>query len=330
MFLMRFPATLCWLLVWASVLPPFHGLSLGQAAESAILDRAAQERVIDEADALIRHFYFDRGVAEKTAKALLEHERRGDDTGALQGVDFAALLTSQMRKASQDMHLALEYSQSPLPVGPPVQTPADEARFKTEMLRQNCMIRSASVLQGGIGYLKLDFFPEVSVCAERVKAAMKSLNSVRALVFDLRDNMGGAPPTVMLVASYLFDHPEYMYSPRGAPSAEMWTRSPVSGNNLADKPVYILTSGSTWSGAEQFSYDLKMLRRATLIGETTRGGAHAGVFHRIDDHFGIGIPEQRSLNPYGSHDWEGVGVEPDVKVKASDALSVAINMAKTR
>jgi C-terminal processing protease CtpA/Prc len=73
-----------------------------------------------------------------------------------------------------------------------------------------------------------------------------------------------------------------------------------------------------------------MLHRATLIGETTRGGAHAGVFRRIDDHFGMGIPEQRAVNPYSDHDWEGVGVEPDVKVKAADALTTAIQLAQSK
>ena len=133
---------------------------------------------------------------------------------------------------------------------------------------------------------------------------------------------------VTLIAGYLFDHPEYMYSPRGGPTEDLWTHSPVPENTLAHKPVYILTSASTWSGAEQFSYDLKMPRRATLVGETTRGEAHAGVFHRIDDHFGIGIPEQKAINPFGKADWEGVGVEPDVKVRAADALETAVKLAQ--
>jgi len=135
---------------------------------------------------------------------------------------------------------------------------------------------------------------------------------------------------VSLIASYLFDHPEYMFNPRETPSQNSWTRSPVPGNRLADKPVYVLTSGSTWSGAEQFSYDLKMLKRATLVGETTRGGAHAGVFHRIDDHFGMGIPEAKIVNPFGNADWEGTGVEPDVKVKAGDALATAERLAANK
>jgi C-terminal processing protease CtpA/Prc len=159
---------------------------------------------------------------------------------------------------------------------------------------------------------------------------MASLNGADAIIFDLRDNRGGFENMVSLLASYLFDHPEYMYSPRQAPTEESWTRSPVAGNKLADKPVFVLTSASTWSGAECFSYDLKMLKRATLVGETTRGGAHAGVFHRIDDHFGMGIPEVKAVNPFGKADWEGIGVEPDVKVKAADALETARRLAEIK
>jgi C-terminal processing protease CtpA/Prc len=92
-------------------------------------------------------------------------------------------------------------------------------------------------------------------------------------------------------------------------------------------PLYVLTSSQTISEAEQFCYDLKMLKRATLVGETTNGSAHAGVWHRIDDHFGMGIPETKAINPYSTADWEGVGVDPTVRVKAVDALATAEKLA---
>ena len=292
------------------------------------MDAAERHRVIEAAAANLKQYYFDHSVAKKTAEALLAHEKDGDDNAATQqGAAFAALLTAEMRDASSDMHLVMEYSQNPLPSGPPVQTPEGTARFRAALLEQHCMIRKAEILPHDVGYLKLDFFPDDSVCGAEIREAMASLNHANAIIFDLRDNSGGFPSTVSLVASYLFDHPVYMYGPRGAPTVDSWTRSPVTGNNLADKPVYVLTSGATWSGAEQFSYDLKMLKRATLVGEITRGGAHAGVFHRIDDHFGMGIPEERSINPYGKTDWEGVGVIPDVKVNAADALDTAVKLA---
>jgi C-terminal processing protease CtpA/Prc len=91
-----------------------------------------------------------------------------------------------------------------------------------------------------------------------------------------------------------------------------------------------LTSPRTLSGTEQFCYDLKMLKRATLVGETTGGAAHSGVFHRIDDHFGMGIPETKPINPFSKTDWAETGVEPDVKVKAADALETALKLTETK
>ena len=305
-----------------------HKDIVAQAANNAKLDAAERERVIGLAAQNLTQHYFDRAVAQKTADALLAHEKNGDDDGATDGAALAELATGQMRAASGDMHLVIEYSQNVLPEHRPEPTPESLARYRSAMEQQNCMFRKVEILAHNIGYLKLDFFADTSVCEVPARAAMAKLSRVDAIIFDLRDNGGGFPDMVQLIASYLFDHPEYMYNPRGAPTEESWTHSPVPGSELAHKPVYILTSASTWSGAEQFSYDLKMLKRATLVGETTRGGAHAGAFHRIDDHFGIGIPEEKAINPFGKADWEGVGVEPDVKVKAATALETAQKLAE--
>jgi len=89
------------------------------------------------------------------------------------------------------------------------------------------------------------------------------------------------------------------------------------------KPVYVLTSRRTFSGAEEFSYNLKHLKRATIIGETTGGGAHPGGMRRIHANFSIFVPDGRAINPITNTNWEGVGVEPDVKVAADDALRTA-------
>lgn len=72
------------------------------------------------------------------------------------------------------------------------------------------------------------------------------------------------------------------------------------------------------------------MKRATLVGETTGGGAHLVNGHRIDDHFGIGVPFATAVNPITKTDWEGTGVQPDVKVKAADALETAEKLAASR
>jgi C-terminal processing protease CtpA/Prc len=198
------------------------------------------------------------------------------------------------------------------------------------MQQQNCTFEKVETLPHNIGYLKLNSFPDPSICQPTATAAMAALNHADAIIFDLRDNGGGYQSMVMLIAAYLFDHPEYMYNPRENTTEQLWTQSPVPGNRLADKPVYILTSASTFSGAEHFSYDLKMLKRATIVGETTGGAAHAGVFHRMDAHFGIGIPETKAINPFSKTDWAVTGVEPDVKVAAANALERAEKLAQSK
>ena len=101
----------------------------------------------------------------------------------------------------------------------------------------------------------------------------------------------------------------------------------VPGKRLTGKPVFVLTSKRTFSGAEEFSYNLKNLKRATIIGETTGGGAHPVSGHRVDDHFMIGVPFAKAVNPISKTNWEGTGVEADVKVPADEALDVAKKMA---
>jgi C-terminal processing protease CtpA/Prc len=135
---------------------------------------------------------------------------------------------------------------------------------------------------------------------------------------------------VSLMASYLFDHPEYMFDPRRVPTPQSWTSSPAPGSRLANKPVYTLTSSTTISGAEQFTYDLKMLKRAVIVGEVTAGGAHADVWHQIDDHLGVLIPESRAVNPYGQADWEAVGIKPDIEVAGAEALKTALRQAQSQ
>ena len=303
---------------------------IGTPVEDAKLNAAERRRVMDAVIQNLKKHYIDPDLARKTAEALSAHEKNGDDNTATDGQSFANLLTRQIREVSHDMHLEVVYSQSPLPDGTLEATPEDLARDRKRLEQDNCAFKKVEILPHNIGYLKLNAFPDPSVCRAMATAAMASLNHADAVIFDLRENGGGFSNMVSLISAYLFDHPEYMYDPRGSPTQQSWTRSPVTGNRLVDKPVYVLTSALTISAAEQFCYDLKMLKRVTLVGETTSGSAHAGVFHRIDDHFGMGIPEARAINPYATADWEGTGVEPDVKVNAADALVTAEQLAENR
>jgi peptidase S41-like protein len=294
---------------------------------NAPLDAASRHRIIASAIASIKQHHIDPLEAQKAGEALLAHEQRGDDDSASTTAEFARLTTRQMREATGDNKLVLLYSTGVIPERSPEPPSALPAAYRDEMQRVHCAFERVDILPHNIGYLKLNAFPDASVCGVTATAAMAQLNGAAALIFDLRDNRGGFPSMVSLLAAYLFDHPEYMYCPIENTTSESWTHSPIPGNKLADKPVYILTSSRTISAAEEFTYDLKMLKRATLVGETTAGGGHAANLHAIGDNFYVGTVEVRAINPYSKYDWNDIGVKPDFEIRAPDALKVALRLA---
>ena len=303
----------------------------GTKEEDITLDSAERKHVIDGAIAQLKEYYIDPETEKKMADALLTHESSGDYDRITDGNDFAKRMTDDLEDISHDRHLHVNYAPFKLPPehegGP---SPDEEAQFRKEMDRNNCGFEKVEVMPGNIGYVKFDMFAPPDWCGPTVVAAMGFLAHVDGIIFDLRDNGGGDPKMVDMVVSYLFDKPTHindLYFRHDDKTTQYWTLPYVPGTRLAKQPVFVLTSNRTFSGGEEFCYDLKTQKRATLVGETTGGGAHPVSGHRIDDHFTIGVPEGRPINPVTKTDWEGTGVEPDVKVKAADALQTATNLA---
>jgi Peptidase family S41 len=307
-----------------------HAVTQSQPGANPTLDAASRHRIIANSIASIKQHHIDHLEAQEAANALLAHERKGDYDGATNTEEFARLATKQMREATGSNKLVLLYSTHEIPERTPGSSPPLPAAYGDEMQRVNCTFERVEILPHNVGYLKLNAFPDASVCQATAAAAMTKLNDADALIFDLRDNRGGFPNMVSLIAAYLFNHPEYMYCPLENTTTESWTRSPIPGSKLANKPVYILTSSRTISAAEQFTYDLKMLKRATLVGETTAGGGHAANLHSVGDNFYVGTIEVRAINPYAKSDWNDRGIEPDFKVRASDALKAALKLTDKR
>ena len=293
-----------------------------------------RNRVIKGAIETLNEYYVYPRAAQQMADALVAHEKNGDDNAETDGGLFAAMLTEQARAVSHDEHLRIVYkpfkTQESASVGP---TPEEIAHYREAIIRNNCSFEEVRVLPHNVGYVNFTAFPDADVCRSTVDGVMKRLRHVDAVIFDLRDNRGGDPHMVALMCSYLFDHRTHLndiYDRHENTTQEFWTSSPIPGNTLADKPVYVLTSAHTFSGAEEFSNDLKNLKRATLIGETTGGGAHLVQERRIDEHFSIQVPFGRPINPISKTDWEGTGVAPDVAVKNADALATAERLASVR
>jgi len=294
------------------------------------IDAATRARVIDGAVAYLNEFYIYPETTRKMEEALWARQKKGEYDSVDDADAFATLLTSHLQEVSHDKHLHVAFSPRVVPKGGPGRDPDAEARMRTQLERNNCFFDKVEHLPSNIGYVKFNAFPNPQICGPTVTAAMGFLANCDAIIFDLRQNGGGDPRMVQFISSYLFDEPTHlndMYNRKEDTTTQYWTLPYVPGRRFAGKPVFVLTSTRTFSGAEEFTYNLKNLKRATIIGETTGGGAHPVSGHRLDDHFMIGVPGGRPINPISKKDWEGTGVEPDVKVSADQALDAARKLA---
>ena len=294
------------------------------------IDAATRAKVIDGAVAALNDTYVFPETAKKMEEAVRANQQNGDYDAISGGDEFAKRLTDDFQAISHDKHLRVMFSPAALPdFDNQKPDPKRDAEERKHMERANCGFKKAEILDGNIGYLKVDFFADPSICGPTVVAAMNFLANVDAIIFDLRENGGGDPKMVAFVSSYLFaerTHLNDLWTRKGDVTEQYWTDPYVPGKRL-DKPAFVLTSKNTFSGGEEFTNNLKVLKRAKIVGETTGGGAHPVREHRITEHFGIGVPFARALNPVTHTNWEGTGVEPDVKVNASQALDEGIKLA---
>jgi len=295
------------------------------------IDAKARTRVIDGAIENLNSFYVSPESAKKMEDSVRARQKKGEYDSLNDGDAFAKKLTDDFREVSHDKHLWVDFSPAKTPERPEGPPNADQvAQYRKQMEKMNCGFDKVEILSGNVGYVKFDMFADPDICGPTAVAAMNFLANVDAIIFDLRENGGGDPKMVALVSTYLFSTPTHLndlWERKTDSTSQYWTLPYVPGKRLEGKPAFVLTSKQTFSGAEEFTYNLKNLKRATIVGETTGGGAHPVSGHRIDDHFMIGVPFAKAVNPVSKTNWEGTGVEPDVKVPAADALATAQKLA---
>ena len=285
------------------------------------------DRVIDEMSEALVNYYVFPDVGDAIAQDL-----RGKlESGAYQNIadisEFTGLLTSQMRAVSDDEHLFIFYSDQPVVTAEEMSnpTPEEEAANLAMHRHFNYGVSSVGRLDGNIGYFDFGGFMDAEPSAEAIGMAMNLMQSTAGLIVDLRQNYGGAPETVALLASYFVGpdpvHVDSIYWRKTDTTKEFWTSTELDGPWYGtQRPVYILTSSETFSAAEAFSYAMQAMGRAEIVGETTRGGAHPGGIERVADNFGLWVSSGRAINAVTGSNWEGTGVSPDHPIDADSAL----------
>ena len=269
-------------------------------------------------------------VFPEKGKAMHDLIRKKQEEGAYEGITnreaFASQLEADLRSIINDKHIRVRY---------------DTARIKAMRNGQrgggrkpphNYGFQEVKNLDGNIGYLDLRGFADVRFAEDAAREAMNELMKADAVIFDLRRNGGGSPSMIRFISSHLFGaepvHLNDFYWRPNDSYEESWTDPDMAAINKPDVPVFILTSHYTFSAAEEFTYNLKHLKRATIIGEVTGGGAHPGGPAAIAEGFLVNVPRGRAINPVTKTNWEGIGVKPHIEIDSEQALDKAMELAR--
>ena len=295
------------------------------------VDSRLRAATVDTLAAAIEREYVFPDVAKRTASALRAKLKKGGYNGLDSAEVFSDSLTSDLRAFGKDHHFRVGYWNRELPESAFVgsnQSAEERARDALQARRLNYGFERVQRLAGNVGYLDLRGFVGTPEAGALAMAAMTLLNGSDALIIDLRRNGGGSPNMIVLLLSWLFPadervHVNDFYLREGDEIRQYYTLPTVPGPRYVDKELYVLVSHRTGSAAEEFAYDVKNLKRGTLVGETTVGAANPGGVVRLNGHFAAFVSGGRAINPITKTNWEGVGVEPDVKTSADDAFKTA-------
>lgn len=302
---------------------------VAQDERDMTIDPATQKRVIETLVKDLNENYVFPQLAKKMGTDINDRLKKNEYKRITSAVKFAKTLTEQLQAISQDKHLGVGFSAEPIPIRAERTEPtaAERIQYEAYIKRINFGFEKVERLEGNIGYINLRGFSDHELGAKTVEAAMNFLANTDTLIFDLRQNGGGSPDMVALISSYLFgDKPVHLndlYWRNGDVTNEFWTKPEKANVKFEGKEIYILTSNRTFSAAEEFSYNLRNLKRATIIGETTGGGAHPGGGFRLDKHFNAFISTGRAISPITKTNWEGTGVKPHIAVPKEIAFETA-------
>lgn len=255
---------------------------------------------------------------------------------------FSKIVTQDLQIVSKDLHLKLNFE--PKKIAQNKRVMPEEMKMKrqkmmaTKLAEINYGFIEVKVLNGNIGYLNLRMFADIKYAKDTATAAMSFLSNTNAIIIDLRTNRGGVPSMIQLLSSYFTEAKPVLlsnfYERKTNSKTQLFTFETVAGKRMTNKPLYILTSEKTFSAAEAFTYSLKHLDKAVVVGEITKGGANRTMRFNLNEDFTISVPYIKAINPITKSNWEGKGVQPTIETTAKEAYVkayiAAVNKTVTR
>ena len=321
------------ILILLSLIPGLIRVGLSQETE-ILINATEKQQVVDSIAKFMAEKYVFPDKGKEMGDLVCKNLKEGKYNNITDPREFAEKLSEGLSTINNDRHIGVMY----MPGRIAMIKKADEDENNKELeefeKRQsefsNFYFKEIKILPGNVGYLKFNGFMDASVAGPTAIAAMNFLAHTDALIINLTDNGGGSPSLIQLITTYFFEDSEHLnsfYIREGEKMNQFWTLTYVPGERMLETDLYVLTSSRTFSGAEEFTYNLKNMERATIVGETTGGGAHPVSSYIINDNFMVRVPFGKAVNPITNTNWEGTGIDPHVKTTKDKAMETAYMLA---
>ncbi|SHL73903.1 S41 family peptidase [Flavobacterium saccharophilum] len=296
-----------------------------------LLDTKEKKAIVSAIKTHIEKSYIDLDLSKRMTIELDNNLKSNKYKEITSPVEFSKILTEDLQRISKDLHLKVRFE--PEHIAREKNVISQEAQLEMEkrmafqMAEINYGFKEVKILDGNIGYLNLNQFADIKYAEETVTATMNFLSNTNAIIIDLRANGGGVPSMMQLLSSYFFDEKPVLlsdfYERETNQKTQLYSFENVNGKRSTNKPLYILTSKHTFSAAEAFTYTLKHLDRATVVGEITKGGANRTKRINLNTEFTISVPYLQPINPVTKTNWETKGIQPDIVTSGKEAFVYA-------
>ncbi len=300
-------------------------------AQDQKISKDFKEQTVQQLAEFINDFYVLPDVAKSTSDHLIAQWKEGAFDSLDQYESFADALTASVQSINKDKHMRVLLMP---PYVAPANTPERKLEERLDQIAttrsHNAGLNEVKILEGNVGYLDIRSFAGMDQGKGVTDAYMKLLSNTDAIIIDLTKNTGGSPVMVQYLCSYFFDKHillNTLYFRMGDELHEFWVLDEVGGSKLPDIPLFVMTSAKTFSGAEEFSYNMQTQKRATIVGQTTGGGANPGRSMNLNDQLRVIMPMGMAINPITETNWEGIGVEPDIKTAVEETFKNAHSLA---
>jgi retinol-binding protein 3 len=305
----------------------FHSSILAQQSKT-LSNRAYKKSILQKIEGLIESKYVMAEKAKKYADEFKKKCKAGSYAAITDAKEFADRITADLQAITHDQHVSLRKIEASDIGEKAVGALHHPVRLFRLRQKENTGFQKLEWINGHIGYLDIRRFWAIEEARDMIAAAMKFLENADAIIIDVRENGGGSGD---YLSSFFLPYPTQLtswYYRKQNYTEEFWTTNEMEGKPLTAVPLFLLIGKNTFSAAEIFAYDLQARKRAVLIGEPTKGGAHSIDLYKIDDQFEINISTSRAINPVTRTNWEGTGVIPDIQVAPAQALATAIELAE--